>query len=68
MSGELARALSMPLWADSGLELPESVEVRRKGDLAALCLKNTTQVVGFVPSRFDRTAIASLLSRLGVSR
>lgn len=54
----------MPLWADSGLEIPEDIELRRDGDLAALCLIGTTKVLGFIPSRFDKTALPELIERL----
>lgn len=59
-----ARALSMPLWGESGLDLPSDVEVRREGDLAALHLIGTSKVLGFVPSRFDKSALPALLERL----
>lgn len=59
-----ARAMTMPLWTDSGLEVPDEVELRRDGDLAAIVLKGTSKVVGFVPSRFDREALPALIERL----
>lgn len=59
-----ARALSLPLWSDSGMELPDGVELRKAGDLAALHLIGTTKVLGFVPSRFDKANLPALLERL----
>lgn len=54
----------MPIWADSGLEIPEGIELRRDGDLAAICLTGTSKVLGFVPSRFDVTNLPELINRL----
>ena len=58
------KAMSMPIWEDSGLALPEGFEVRRSGDLAALIRIGTDKVVGFVPSRFDKVNLPALLERL----
>ncbi len=64
MPSPFVTAMSMPIWADFPYELPEDVECRRKDDLAALVLKGTDKVLGFVPSRFDSSALSELVNRL----
>lgn len=59
-----ARAMSMPIWADSGMDIPADLELRRLDDLAAICLIGTSKVLGFVPSRFDATNLPELINRL----
>lgn len=59
-----AKALTMPVWLDSGFDVPEDVELRREGDLAALHLLGTSKVLGFVPSRVNKDALPGLVLRL----
>ena len=61
----LVRASMMPLWEDHGLDLPPGVNAKRDGDFGALMFG--PKFVGIRISTFDRTALAELLRRLGVS-
>lgn len=63
-SSPFVRAMTLPYWTDSGWDLPDDVELRRDGDLAAICLKGTTKVLGFVPSRFEAGNLPGLIERL----
>jgi hypothetical protein len=53
--------MSMPVWTD-GPPVPDDVELRKEGDLAALVLKGTRSALGFVPSRVDN--LSPLIERL----
>jgi hypothetical protein len=56
--------MTMPIWL-GGPEVPEDIELRRNGDLAALVLRGTRAALGFVPSRVED--IGPLIERLRAS-
>lgn len=58
------RAMTLPLWPDPPFEVPEGLECRKGGDLAALIRVGTDRCVGFVPSRFDPARIGELIGLL----
>ncbi len=58
------KAMSMPRWDDCPYELPEDVEVRRDGDLAAFVILGTDKALGFNPELLDQANIPALLERL----
>jgi hypothetical protein len=53
--------MTMPVWTD-GPSVPEDVELRRDGDLAAIVIRGTRAVIGFVPSRVED--LGPLIERL----
>ncbi len=59
-----ARVSMMPVWENFPGELPEGVEARKSGEMAALVKKGSIRTVGFVVSRFEVSALPELLKRL----
>jgi hypothetical protein len=55
------RAMTLPVWID-GPSVPDDVELRRNGDLAAIIIRGTRAAIGFVPSRVED--LVPLIERL----
>lgn len=58
------KAMTLPPWLDFPFPLPEEVEVRSDGDLAALHLLGTDRVVGFKAKSITEENLTILLERL----